>query len=61
MQHRKVKVKDFDDCGQKTFYHSKTEAWVDAARQNRDSLGNIIKKPYKCKYCNGWHLTSPFK
>jgi len=58
MIHRKSKVKDFDDCGQKTFYRSKSEAWSDAARQHKESFGNSIKKPYKCRFCKGWHLTS---
>ncbi len=58
MIHRKAKVKDFDDCGQKKFYPSKQMAWKDAALQNIESFGNVVKKPYKCTFCHGYHLTS---
>jgi hypothetical protein len=58
LQRRLQKMTDFDPCGQKKWYRTKDEAWMDAARQNRESLGSIIKKPYKCKYCSGFHLTT---
>jgi len=58
MQHRKVRVKDFDDCGQKTTYKNKREAMHAAAGQAHDSYGNVIKRPYRCKRCKQWHLTT---
>jgi hypothetical protein len=49
---------DFDPCGQKKYYVTKSAAWMDAAAQNRQSFGAVIKRPYKCKFCKGFHLTT---
>lgn len=58
MRNRVNKIKDFDNCGQKKSYSNKDDAWMDASKQNRESFGNIIKKPYRCKFCKNWHLTT---
>ena len=58
MRRRTQKISDFDPCGQKKYYVSRNSALSDSARQHQESLGNVIKKPYKCKFCKGWHLTS---
>lgn len=58
MLHRKIKIKDFDDCGQKATYKNKQEAMRAAANHAHDSYGNVIKRPYRCKRCKNWHLTS---
>ena len=43
-------------CGGKTEYKDQALA-VDAARQLREWDGARLK-PYKCPFCQGWHLTS---
>lgn len=58
MRHRAVRVTDFDNCGQKERFRNKNEAWVGAAIRQEESLGNVRVRPYRCRHCKGWHLTS---
>jgi len=58
MRRQTVKMSGFDPCGQKRFFSSKNEAWKEAERQARESAGAVFKKPYRCKYCKGFHFTS---
>lgn len=58
MRHRAVKISDFDTCGQKVCFCDKNEAWKEAVRRSEESYGNVTTRPYRCKRCKGWHLTS---
>ena len=48
------------ECQGKTQYASKNKAMTEIHRIIEDSCGGEGKelRPYKCKYCNYWHLTS---
>lgn len=49
---------------QKVMYNSKDDAVLDAAeiyvqmRNSKHMTRHKRLKPYKCRFCEGWHLTS---
>jgi hypothetical protein len=49
------------ECNNKHEYPSKDEAYKAAYSLLRESGGASILRPYKCKYCKKFHLTSSVK
>jgi hypothetical protein len=51
-------VPEFDACRGKNKYDSRDEVLDLIALIKHESFGGAMDlKPYKCKYCNKWHLT----
>lgn len=47
------------ECRNKQRFISKEDAEEEIYIYKEESLGGITElRPYKCKYCKGWHLTS---
>ena len=50
------------ECKNKKPYDSKEDALKSIAFMFRESFGGIVDlRPYKCKYCGKYHLTSLVK
>jgi len=41
-------------CGRKTAY---TAAGARKAAKRQAERWHVRREPYKCRYCDGWHLT----
>ena len=47
------------ECKNKEQYESKEKALEHIFLMNEESFGgHTFLRPYKCKYCKAWHLTS---
>lgn len=54
-----VQMKTKWECKDKRRYETKEEALEEIFFIIQESFGgNISVRPYRCKYCTGWHLTS---
>lgn len=47
------------ECQNKKRYETKDKAMRQIHRMNEESFGgHTFLKPYRCKFCHGYHLTS---
>lgn len=54
----KIKI----ECMGKHSYNKKDDAMYEIYRRIYESAGGVIElRPYKCKFCKKWHLTSNVK
>lgn len=50
------------ECRGKHRYKSRKECWIDIQIRIAESYGGVVDlKPYKCKFCKDWHMTSQIK
>jgi len=50
------------ECQGKERYDSRTDVMKKIFKLQYDSFGGVSDlRPYKCKHCKGWHLTSTIK
>jgi len=50
------------ECRGKHRYESKRDVLIDIQIRIADSYGGVVDlRPYKCKYCKSWHMTSNTK